>query len=104
MSFSVSRTYPQPDSCDPRLGPRERAMAVFKYLLNLEPEAAVLHPLFECITHAFEQSEERGMHLQRLSDGDPSPLRLCESIVPMLTSGPIKIDGASIKPYGSDKL
>jgi hypothetical protein len=52
----ISRTYPQPDSPEPQIGPRERALAVFKYLLDLEPEAAVLHPLFACIVHAFEQA------------------------------------------------
>jgi len=53
--MKITRTYPQPDSPAPHLGARERAMAVYKYLLDIEPEAAVKHPLFACIVHAFEQ-------------------------------------------------
>jgi hypothetical protein len=45
------------------MGSRERAMAVFKYLLNLEPEQAVGHPLFATIVHAFDQAEARGAGL-----------------------------------------
>lgn len=32
-----SRTYPQPDSPQANIGPRERALAVLKYVLDLEP-------------------------------------------------------------------
>jgi hypothetical protein len=56
----ITRTYPQPDSPEPHIGPRERALAVFKYLLDLEPEAAKDHPMFACIVHAFQQAEQRG--------------------------------------------
>lgn len=70
----ITRTYPQPDSPAPHLGPRERALGVFKYLLDLEPEAAVKHPLFACIVHAFEQ------HGTRCQDGDLEP-----SLTPELT-------------------
>jgi hypothetical protein len=79
------RTYPQPDSPASNLGPRERALAVFKYLLDLEPEQAVLHPLFPCIKHAFEQTG-------RLAVGI---IPLAPSLVPLI-SGPI--DGRSIQP------
>lgn len=53
--LKLLRTYPQPDS--PQLGgsARNRALAVFKYLLNAEPEAAIKHPLFACIEHSFAQ-------------------------------------------------
>ena len=53
--LKVLRSYPQPDS--PALGssPRNRALAVFKYLLGLEPEQAIKHELFKCIEHAFWQ-------------------------------------------------
>lgn len=79
---TIRRTYPQPDSPQGNLGARERALAVFKYLLNLEPEVAKDHPLFSCVVHAFEQHatkcylEERGCCY-----GDLEP-----SLVPMLTS------------------
>lgn len=53
--LKVLRSYPQPDS--PALGtsPRNRALAVFKYLLGLEPEQAIKHELFKCVEHAFFQ-------------------------------------------------
>lgn len=72
--MKIKRSYPQPDSPEPHLGARERAFAVFKYLLDLEPEAAVKHALFACIVHAFEQ------HASRCSSLEPS-------LVPLLTSG-----------------
>jgi hypothetical protein len=58
--MNIHRTYPQPDSPRPNLGPRERAMAVFKYLLDLEPGEAIAHPRFAVIVHAFEQSGRQG--------------------------------------------
>lgn len=54
--MKVTRTYPQPDSPQMNIGPRERALAVFKYLLKLEPEEATKHPLFACIVHSYEQA------------------------------------------------
>lgn len=62
-TFKISRTYPQPDSPAENLGPRERAMAVFKYVLGIMPEQAAgsrkrgidPHPAFELLVHAFEQ-------------------------------------------------
>lgn len=94
MNINISRTYPQPDSPNPKLGPRERAMAVFKYLLDLEPEEAVRHALFPCIVHAFEQAVAISQDREHLEP----------SLVPEIRSGPKKIDGTSIKPYGADKL
>lgn len=58
--MKIQRTYPQPDSPEPHLGARERALAVFKYLLDLEPEQAVKHPLFPCIEHSYQQAQLRG--------------------------------------------
>lgn len=87
--MKLTRTYPQPDSDLPHIGPRERAMAVFKYLLNLEPEAAVQHPLFECIVHSYEQSENRGAVISEgWGDDFEAELRrsLTPSLVPMLSS------------------
>jgi hypothetical protein len=72
----LSRTYPQPDSPAPNLGARERALAVFKYLLDLEPEVAKDHPLFACIVHAFDQHAAAEYY--------PSDLE--SSLVPMLTT------------------
>jgi hypothetical protein len=77
----ISRTYPQPDSPEPHLGPRERALAVFKYLLDIEPEVAKDHPLFACIKHAFEQAEQTGFDCGRGFETERKP-----SLVPMLTS------------------
>lgn len=51
----IKRTYPTPDTNRPNCGPRERALAVFKYLLDIEPEDAKQHPRFQMIVNAFEQ-------------------------------------------------
>lgn len=69
----IIRTYPQPDSPDAHIGPRERAMAVFKYLVDVEPEEAVKHPLFRCIEHSY---------LQEWREADQRQ----PSLVPMLSS------------------
>jgi len=53
--FKVLRSYPQPDSPVLSHSHRNRALAVFKYLLGLEPEEAEKHDLYKCIEHAFEQ-------------------------------------------------
>ena len=76
----IKRTYPQPDSPEPHLGARERALAVFKYLLDLEPEAAALHPMFACIVHSYRQAEDAVLVQYDRSTG------LRSSLVPMLTS------------------
>lgn len=82
----IRRTYPQPDSTAPHLGPRERALAVYKYLLNLEPEQAVEHELFPVIVHAFEVAEWRGFDgcCERLM-GDLAR-KTGESLIPELSS------------------
>lgn len=72
-TMKIHRTYPQPDAPGIHLGPRERALNVFKYLLDMEPEEACKHPLFRCIEHAFVQC-----HRQMV--GDPQE----ESLVDML--------------------
>lgn len=54
--MNMKRTYPQPDSPRENIGPRERALAVYKYLLDMEPEEARKHELYEVIKHAFEQA------------------------------------------------
>ncbi len=74
----ITRTYPQPDSPEPHLGPRERALAIFTYLLDIEPEQAKDHPLFACVEHAFVQ-------VRNATDGYVNP-GLEPSLVPMLTS------------------
>jgi len=58
--MKIRRTYPQPDSPQPHIGPRERALAVLKYLSNIEPEDAVKHEKFELLVAAFEQAERVG--------------------------------------------
>jgi len=76
MTFKItSRTYPQPDSPESHIGPRERAMAVFKYLLDIEPEDATKHPLFECIKHAFEQEHYKGAEAEECLTDSLVPLR-----------------------------
>lgn len=77
--MKVTRTYPQPDS--PRdLSARERALAAFKYLLNIEPEHATEHGLFDVIENSYQQhglSGSRGDSLTeelretRTYDGEP---------------------------------
>lgn len=79
----ITRTYPQPDSPAPNIGPRERAMAVYKYLLGTEPEDAVKHPLFACIVHAFEQEGRRAInrwaaHANMPDYEDPDPSLVAE--------------------------
>lgn len=53
--MKVFRTYPQPDSPNENIRARERALAVFKYLLDMEPELARVHPKYALIKAAFEQ-------------------------------------------------
>lgn len=50
----ITRTYPTPDDERPHIGPRERAMAVFKYLLNLEPEVAIRDSRFSALVEMFQ--------------------------------------------------
>lgn len=69
----VTRTYPQPDSPKPNIGPRERALAVFKYLLNMEPEDAVKHPRFVLIVAAFTQ--EGNVRLNRFAHSAQNTLK-----------------------------
>ena len=57
----LRRSYPQPDSPREDLGPRERALAVYKYLLGLEPEEAIRHPLFECIRRSYQNAARAGV-------------------------------------------
>ena len=87
--MKITRTYPQPDSPAPHIGPRERAMAVFKYLLDLEPEAAVKHERFNVIVHAFAQEHCTGWNsaIEELGDTEvdaieykPLTESLCEQI------------------------
>lgn len=59
--FRMKRTYPSPDSAEENIGPRERALAVFKFLCRLEPEAAIKHPLFATIENAFLQERRRAL-------------------------------------------
>lgn len=54
--MKIQRTYPQPDSPQPNIGPRERAMAVLKYLLDIEPEDAVRHHGFPLLVASYEQA------------------------------------------------
>jgi hypothetical protein len=57
------RTYPLPDK--PGLGARARAMAVYKLLLNMEPEQAVKHKDFAMIVQGFAQAASEGMEESR---------------------------------------
>jgi hypothetical protein len=53
--MNIIRSYPQPDSPNDNIRPRERALAVFKYLLDIEPEQALVHLKYQLIKAAFEQ-------------------------------------------------
>lgn len=67
--FTISRTYPAPDSPNLVLGPRERAMAVLKYLLGVEPEQAAgsarrnipPHPMFDMLVNSFENQRRAAL-------------------------------------------
>lgn len=91
----IKRTYPQPDSPAPNIGPRERALAVFKYLLNLEPEVAKEHQLFACIKHAFEQAIALAIEERTRPMAGPN---LEPSLVEQLSSE------VSIEPVQGEKL
>lgn len=74
-TFTISRSYPQPDSPLEHLGPRERAMGVLKYVWDMEPEQAAgsakhqrpPHPAFLLLVNAFEN--QRRATLLQLSQG-----------------------------------
>jgi hypothetical protein len=53
----LRRTYPAPDHPGRHLGPRERAMAVLKKYLDLEPEKATRHPLFAQIVQIYASTD-----------------------------------------------
>lgn len=86
------RTYPTPDS--PKLGtsPRNRALATFKYLLNLEPEQAKDHPLFKCIEHAFKQEGDARMDLAPGPLDDSFIKELAPGEIPLILRGPVTGD------------
>lgn len=85
----IIRTYPTPDTQRESCGPRERALAVFKYLMGLEPEEASKHPRFALIVNGFEQQRILGaqaMHAEIAGLGFPAVERpklvepLCEEL------------------------
>lgn len=80
---NITRTYPQPDSPAPQIGPRERAMAVYKYLLNIEPEQATEHPLFRVIEHAFIQAGHQDVNE---AEDRPRDMELAPSLIEELKS------------------
>lgn len=77
---TMTRTYPQPDSPLAHIGPHERALAVFKYLLDLEPEVAKGHKLFACIVNAFDCEGIRALKMD-----------LAPSLVEMIVGEPREI-------------
>lgn len=86
QTMKIQRTYPQPDSPQPHIGPRERALAVFKYLMNIEPEQAREHKDFPLLEAAFEQAERVGWngavkHLGVTHEDED----LMPSLVPLIT-------------------
>lgn len=87
--MKITRTYPQPDSDRNFIGYRERAMAVYKYLLDMEPEAAVKHPLFACIVHAFEQARTQGTSGPSLVAELSSTRELAPPKTPVPDDGPL---------------
>lgn len=76
----IKRTYPEPDTDRPNCGPRERAMAVFKKLLDMEPEDAVGHEHFAVVEHAFVQENVRGQQQMAEEWAD-----LCDGELPPVT-------------------
>ncbi len=102
--MKIHRTYPQPDSPQPHLGPRERAMAVYKYLLDLEPEVALHHPRFPLMVAAFEQAERVGWNraCSRVGGAYPPilPEVMPESIMP-LVNGSTEMTDVEVRRYAS---
>jgi len=102
--MKIQRTYPQPDSPAENIGARERAMAVFKYLLDLEPGDAVRHPRFDLIRHAFEQHGRAGIKAWNAIPGNFNTYpTLDESYCEPLTSSQ-EVGPAQVKPFVKDGL
>ena len=100
--MKINRTYPQPDSPQPNIGPRERALAVYKYLLDLEPEVAARHPRFALIVAAFDQAERVGWNRACERVKSPYPLILGEAMRPSvaeLLTGSTEFEG-TVRPFG----
>lgn len=89
--LTIKCTYPTPDSARENCGPRERALAVFRYLMDLEPEEAAKHPRFHLIVNAFQQQSI--MALRRVSAAmdevaaatgvRPNVIAVCEPLEPL---------------------
>lgn len=58
---NISRTYPLPDQS--QLTPRERAMAVYRLLFGMEPDAAIAHADFERIANSFVVAGDTGWNM-----------------------------------------
>lgn len=99
--MKLRRTYPQPDSPEPHIGARERALAVFKYLLDLEPEQAKDHPMFACIVHSYQQAARAALDDYDDEEQIPRPAEQ-PSLVPMLTSE-TEVETA-VRPFAADGL
>jgi len=59
--MQINRNYPTPDTERENCGPRERALAVFKYLFDMEPEQASKHERFQLVVAGFEQQARVAM-------------------------------------------
>ena len=99
--MKITRTYPQPDSPSPHLGARERALAVFKYLLDLEPEAAIGHPLFACIVHSYEQVAVKCFEKAMAFEEGRQPRPLGPSVIAELSSTR-ELSAPTVTPYPDD--
>ncbi len=102
--MKISRTYPQPDSPQPHIGSRERALAVFKYVLGIEPEAAAKHEHFALVVHAFEQAEKVGWNkaVQQSAYGELFHSSMPASVVPLLR-GETEFEPV-VQPFAKDGL
>lgn len=123
----LSRTYPQPDSGAPNIGPRERALAVFKYLLDIEPEVAIKHARFLYVEELYKSFAKEPhycaeavfyvlnltmdshrlkaciVHSFEQAQRQRAGLPLEESLVPMLRTQ-TGLDGRTIEPMQGEKL
>lgn len=119
QTFTLSRSYPQPDSPLEHLGPRERAMGVLKYVWDMEPEQAAgsakhsrpPHPTFLLLVNAFENQRRaallqlsRGSLLQRLRTAFNVVLgRVGEPLRPSLVEelkSSVQVPGHMLMPKG----
>lgn len=100
--MKIARTYPQPDSPQPNIGPLERALALCKYTADIEPEQAKELANFPLLVAAFEAAERQGAQKFADKHGIHSGIVFPESIVPLMR-GEQEVQ-VSMQPFTKDGL